>query len=126
MIKWEGYAPDADDAIPGIFTDCTNVIPTLKGYAGAPSPQTGTLAAALAAAPQGAALVRKLDNSVRLFAGTGTKLYEAGATSWTDRTRASGGDYALGSDIRWRFTQYGDVSLAVAKTDNLQASTTRS
>ena len=124
MIKWQGYAPDADDTIPGVFTNCSNVVPTLKGFAGAPSPQTRTLSTALAAAPKGATLIRKLDNSVRLFAGTGTKLYEAGASSWTDRTRSVGGDYSLGSDIRWRFTQYGDVSLAVAKTDTLQSSTT--
>ena len=122
MIPFFGYAPDIDTTTPGIFTNCANTVPTLKGFAGAPSPQT-TLLPALAATCQGAAVLRKLDDTTRLFAGSGTKLYEAGASSWTDRTRASGGDYALGTDIRWRYAQFGDVSLAVAKSDTLQFST---
>ena len=122
MIKWLGYAPDLDEKIPGVFTNCANVIPTIKGFAGAPSPQVGLLSAALASTCQGAALLKKLDQSVRFFAGTGTKLYEASTSSWTDRTRASGGDYSPASDVRWRFAQYGDVSLAAAKSDTLQFS----
>lgn len=122
MIPFEGYAPDADATIPGIFTNCANVIPTIKGFAGAPSGQT-TLLPALAATCQGAAVLRKLDDTTRLFAGTATKLYEAAASSWTDRTRAVGGDYAPASDVRWRFAQYGDVSLAATKSDTLQYST---
>ena len=77
MIKFEGYAPDADSTIPGIFVNCANVIPTIKGFAGAPAPQTTALSGALASTPQGAAVVRKLDNTTRLFAGTSAKLYEA-------------------------------------------------
>lgn len=88
---------------------------------GAPSPQNTTLPA-LAAACKGAAACRKLDNTVRFFAGSATKLYEAGATSWTDRTRASGGDYGLASDGRWRFAQFSDVSFAANKADILQSS----
>ena len=122
MIKWLGYAPDADEKMPGVWINCSNVVPTLKGYKGAPAPQTGELSAALAAACQGAANLTKLDESSRVFAGTGTKLYEAAATSWTDRTRVSGGDYSPSGDVRWRFAQYGDVSLAVNKADLLQFS----
>jgi hypothetical protein len=124
VIKWEGYAPDLVETIPGIFTNCANVIPTLKGFAGAPSPQSGLLTAALATTCQGAANLTKIDQSTRFFAGTGTKLFEAAATSWTDRTRVSGGDYSPASDVRWRFAQYGDISLAVTKSDILQSSTT--
>jgi len=64
--------------------------------------------------------MRKLDESVRVFAGTSTDLYEIASGAWTSRTRASGGSYALGSDVRWRFAQFGDVSLAAAKSDTLQ------
>lgn len=118
------YAPDADPTTPGVITACANLVPSLKGYKGAPAPATGTLSTALAANCQGAATVRKLDNTSRTFAATGTAIYEAAATSWTDRTRASGGAYAAGSDLRWSFAQYGDVSLATVKSDTLQASTT--
>lgn len=97
------------------------MVPSLKGMKGAPSPQTTALPA-LAAACRGAAALRKLDNSTRMLAASATKLYEAGASSWTDRTRASGGDYGLASDGRFRFAQFGDVSLAAAKSDILQSS----
>jgi hypothetical protein len=120
-IKFKGYAPDVDPKIPGILTDCSALVPSLKGMKGAPSPQTRLLPA-LAAACRGSALLRKLDNSNRLFAGSVTALYEAATTAWTDRTRAVGGAYALGTDNRWRFAQRGDVSFAAAKSDILQSS----
>lgn len=120
MIKFDGYAPDLASTTPGILTDCTALIPTLKGMAGAPSAVDLGLDA-LAAACQGGAVCIKLDNGVRLFAGTGTKLYELAGTGWTDVTRG-GGDYGLASDIRWAFAQFGDVSIAAAKSDVLQFS----
>lgn len=122
MIEWKGYAPDLTERTPGIFVTCANVIPTLKGFAGAPSPASAVLTSAVASTVLGAKNLVKLDQSTRFFVGTSTKLYEAVSSSWTDRTRASGGDYALSATTRWRFAQYNDVSLAVAKTDLLQAS----
>lgn len=123
-IKFLGYAPDADPTQAGVFTNCSAVVPTLRGFKGAPAARTAGLDA-LASACNGAAVVNKLDNTHRIFAGTATKLYEnASGTTWTDRTRASGGNYGLGADIRWRFAQFGDVTLAAAKTDILQVSTT--
>jgi hypothetical protein len=121
-VQFLGYAPDADPTLPGVITDCNAWIPSFRGYQAAPSPQSTTVTSALADACRGAAVLRKLDESTRLFAGTSTKLYEASGSSWTDRTRASGGDYILASDHRWRFAQFGDVSLAAAKTDILQSS----
>lgn len=122
-IKWLGYAPDADEKTPGVWTNCDKVIPTLDGFQGAPAPITGVLSTAIPATVQGAATVTKLDDSNRVFAGTATKLYEAGSTTYTDRTRSSGGDYAAASANRWRFAQYGDNTLAAIKTDVLQRST---
>ena len=124
-VALAGYAPDKHPTTPGVIVVCTNMVPTIRGMAGAPSVQAPSgITGALAAACQGAASLRKLDESVRTFAGSGTKLYEIASGVWTDRTRASGGDYALGTDLRWRFGQFGNVSLAVAKSDTLQASTT--
>lgn len=120
-----GYAPDKHPNERGVLTVCTNMIPTLRGMAGAPSVQSPSgITGALAAACQGAASLRKLDESVRTFAGTGTDLYEISGGVWAEITRASGGDYSLGTDVRWRFAQFGNVSLAAAKSDTLQASTT--
>jgi hypothetical protein len=116
-----GYAPDLDPKTPGILTDCSALVPSVKGMKGAPTPQTRLLPA-LAAACRGSALLRKLDNSTRLFAGSATKLYEAATIAWTDRTRASGGDYGLGTGNSWKFAQRGDISFAAAKSDILQSS----
>jgi hypothetical protein len=116
-----GYAPDIDQTIDGVITDCDAFVPSEKGMQAAPSAQDPGIDA-LASTCKGAAAVRKLDNSVRLIAGTATKLYELTGTTWTDRTRASGGDYALGADNFWRFAQFGDTTLAVAKSDTLQFS----
>lgn len=116
-----GYAPDVDQTQSGVIIDCESFVPTEKGMQGAPSAQDAGLDA-LASACYGAAALRKLDNSFRIIAGTTTKLYELSGTAWTDRTRSVGGDYSLGVDNFWRFAQYGDVTLAIAKTDTLQAS----
>jgi hypothetical protein len=123
-VALAGYAPDKHPTTPGVLVVCTNMVPTIRGMAGAPSTQSPSgITGALAAACQGAASLRKLDESVRTFAGTGTDLYEIASGVWTERTRVSG-DYALGADLRWRFGQFGNVSLAAAKSDVLQASTT--
>jgi hypothetical protein len=125
-LALEGYAPDQHPNQPGILTECTNMVPTLRGMAGAPAVQSpsGITGALAGGACQGAASLRKLDESVRTFAGTGTTLEEISGGAWTDRTRASGGAYALGADVRWRFAQFGNVSLAAAKSETLQGTTT--
>jgi hypothetical protein len=117
-----GYGPDLPGTTAGVLTNCSAFIPSVKGMEGAPSPQTQSLPA-LAAACRGSAALRKLDNTVRLIASTATALYEAGSTSYSDVTRASGGAYTLGANDRFRFAQFGDISLAAAKTDILQSST---
>lgn len=120
-VRLLGYMPDVDPVTQGAIMNCSAFIPSLRGMEGAPS-VASTGMDALAAACRGSAILRKLDDTSRWFAGSATKLYEQSSTSWTDRTRASGGDYALGSDIRWRFAQFGDVALAAAKSDILQVS----
>jgi hypothetical protein len=122
MIPLIGYAPDANPNTPGVIVDCSAYVPSPRGMRAAPSPVTGGLSAALASACRGCSLERKLDGTTRFFAGTATKLYEAGATTWTDVTRTVGGDYTLGASNRWRFSQFGNVSLATSKTDTMQFS----
>lgn len=123
MIPFLGYAPDLDPTLPGVMTNCAAIIPTIRGFKGAPSAvQSGY--AALAAQCYGAAQLRKADDTGRLFAGTAAGLYEGSGSSWTDRT--AGGGYTLGSTNFWRFAQLGDVSLAAAKSEKLQSITTAS
>lgn len=120
-ISLLGFSPDSDPSIPGVVTSCVSVVPSIRGLKGAPSAIATTLPA-LASQCFGAATIRKLDDSRRLFAGVATKLYEASGTLWTDVSRAVGGAYTASSDVRWRFAQFGDVSLAVEKSDVLQFS----
>lgn len=122
MIRFTTYGPDLDPTTPGVMTNCAALVPSSKGFKGAPAPASTTLPA-LGAACRGAAYVRKLDDTTRFFAGTANNLYEAADTSWTDRTGTVSG---LGSNNQWRFAQFGDVSLAAAKTEILQALTTAS
>lgn len=121
FVKTSGFAPDYDPTTPGILTAVTNVIPSQRGVRAAPTAHDPGVDA-LASECFGAALVRKLDNTSRLFAGVATALYELAGASWTDVTRAVGGAYAASADSRWRFAQFGDVSLAVNKSNALQAS----
>jgi hypothetical protein len=121
MTPIVGLAPDSDPNTQGIFTACSAVIPFESGFKGAPSAINAT-AAALSAACIGATVATKLDGTRRVFSGTTAKLYELSGTSWTDRTRASGGDYNGGSDTRWSFCQFGDTTVAANLADTIQSS----
>lgn len=116
-----GFAPDLDPTSIGILTALTNMVPTMRGYAGAPTAQSVGLSA-LSAAASAAAVCTKLDGTKRIFAGTATTLQEATSGSWVDVSRAVGGAYGAAA-TRWRFAQFGDSSLAVQKSDVLQQST---
>lgn len=88
MIPFVGFAPDLDPVTPGVITSCSQMIPTLKGVAGAPAAlDAGN--DALAASCRGAAAVTRLDNVRRIFAGTQTNLYELSGTAWSDVTRVT-------------------------------------
>lgn len=115
-----GFAPDVDPTTPGVITDCTNIIPTLRGYIGGPV-GTDVGMDALASAALSAAVLAKLDGTNRTFAGTATKLYEKSGASWLDRSRATP-DYNATTINPWRFAQFGNTSLAVNKGDQLQSS----
>lgn len=121
MIPILGFMPDAEVATPGVITACNNFVPYLNGMEGAPTNVTPSDVPALSAACIGAAVVSKLDDTKRVFAGTTTKLYELIAGVWTDGSRV--GDYNGGSDTRWSFTQYGDATIAANRADTMQRST---
>jgi hypothetical protein len=121
-VRFAGFAPDVDQATKGIFTDCDQIIPTVKGFKSAPAPVSTTLPAA-SAAVTGAALIKKLDNSIRLFLGSSAKIEEATSlTALTDRSAAGG---YTGTNA-WRFAQFGDVTMAANKAQIIQSSTTGS
>ena len=123
MTPFIGFAPDYDPTTPGVITDVSSMVPTIRGtYVGAPTGADVGMSA-LAAAALGAAVLTKLDGSTRLFAGTATALYEKSSTSWTDVTRTVGGAYGATSTSPWRFAQFGNTSLAINKVNQLQSIT---
>src|SRR6185503_10549038 len=119
LVQLLGYAPDADNTVIGVLTQCSGVVPSLKGMKGAPSPAVTPLGA-LAATCQGAVVAVKLDGTTRLIAGTGKALYEAATSTWSDVSRAA--TYTASSTARWRFAQQANVSLAANGADTIQAS----
>jgi hypothetical protein len=119
IVKLLGYAPDASPDILGVITQCANVVPTTRGMKAAPSPADAGMAT-LAATCMGSAVLIKTDGTTRFFAGTHTKIYEAGASTWSDVSRAA--SYTAGTTARWRFAQQELVSFAANGTDTVQAS----
>ena len=119
LVPLLGYAPDADQNIAGVLTNCAGVVPSLKGFKGAPSPAS-TQQSVLASTCMGAATLTKLDGTSRFFAGAATKLYEASSNAWTDVSRSVA--YSTPATGRWRFAQQGNVSFAVNGADTVQAS----
>jgi hypothetical protein len=120
MDKLLGFSPDAEPTSAGIITDCTNFIPYEQGMKSAPTGQTPTNVPALAAACNGSAVVTKLDDSRRTFAGTASDMYELSGGSWVDVSRV--GNYTGGSDTRWSFAQFGDATIASNLSDTMQRS----
>lgn len=108
------FAPDADPTT-GSLTDVLNVDPTTNGYKGSPAPSSIGVAA-LAAACTGGALVRTIDGTTSVFAGTSTAIYKLNSTTWEDVTRAT----AYTAGYRWRFAQFGNYTYAVNRSDATQ------
>jgi hypothetical protein len=119
IVELLGYAPDANQNIVGVLTNCSGVIPSFKGMKGAPTP-ADTPMTSLGATCMGAALLTKLDGTNRLIAGTATALWEAGNSTWSTVTGAV--TYSTAVTGRWRFAQQENVSFAANGADTLQAS----
>lgn len=120
QIKVIGFAPDLDNSTPGVITGGLGFVPTLNGIA-APASAVSAGLPALGSKCQGSAVVRKVDDSRRVIAGTADSLYEAAGLVWDD---VSGATYTSGVDTRWRFAQFGNDTIATNYSDNVQVSNT--
>lgn len=119
MIPFQGFAPDLPTETPGIFTDCTNIVPTTSGFAAAPT-FVGT-GDSLGSAATGFAVLRQSSSSRRVLAATSDALYEYSSGTWSDVSKSGG--YTTGVDTRWTFIQFGNVALAGNKGAIIQSST---
>jgi hypothetical protein len=118
FTKLEQWIPDADETSQGVIVDVESMVPSMRGYQATPSAVSPGLAA-LASACRSAATVTILSGSKVLFAATQTKIYSAGASTWTDVTRVSS-DYTGSTTSKFRFAQQGNITLAVNRVDTSQ------
>lgn len=119
-----GYAPDLTPETEGIITACANIIPHPDGYK-AQGADLDAGVAALSGESRGFAVIRKLDNTNRIFAATRTAIYELSGSSWTDRSDSGGYDLGTDQELCARFAQFGNVTLAaVGHNNRIQKSTT--
>lgn len=113
-VPFIGYAPDAIPTTPGVITNCSAIVPTVRGFAGAPSPTDAGLTA-LPSKCHGAALARTLNDTVRIFAGTASTMAELSSSSWVAITGSTLN--GLGGTDSWSFAQFGDATLFAAKNE---------
>lgn len=116
-IPFTGFTPSADPTTPGAVLDCANMIPTLRGMRGAPTP-TPLGVDAFPSEVTGAATCELLLGTYRTIVGTSAKLIEVVGSNQTD---VSGMTYT-GGENRWRFCQFGNATLATNGTDKIQQS----
>lgn len=121
FVSFGAFTPDLGDySNPGLI-QCTNVIPNTNRYQ--PWKDIVTTTSALAARPQGGYVYADATGTTHTFAGTGTKLYKLdnSTLAFADVTRASGGDYNVGSESNWCIKAYGNRIIATDYIDAIQS-----
>jgi hypothetical protein len=112
VLPFPEYRPDASDFNGAHTQTVLNVLPQTDGYG--PMRDVSAFTSALAAQCRGAFMARRSDGTIRIYAGTETKLYQLDNTTltWTD-VSAGGGSYsALDSDANWHFAQFNNSVIA--------------
>lgn len=124
MIPLGPWLPDIATFQTSAATDAKNVIPHSSGYQPfrAFSPVTAALTAR---ARGGASFKAQTSGAIANFAGDATKLYklESSGLTWEDVSRTTGGAYAVGTEDRWNFLQFGDLVMAFNGNDATQSYT---
>lgn len=113
LLPFAPFQPDIADYNGQTIKVATNVVPRLDGYG--PFKDQVVYTSALAAACRGYFYARKSDGSIKVFAGTSTKLYLLNNTdfTWGDVSQGSGTYAALTTSGQWQFAQFGNFVIAV-------------
>jgi hypothetical protein len=120
MIPVLGFSPDSEQTTPGVIADCENLIPTLTGMRGGPTPVAPASTPVLPAVCKGAAVVTQMSGARRILAGTQSQMYELQAGAWVSVSKVGG--YGGGTESKWSFTQFGDATLLANGADKIQRS----
>jgi hypothetical protein len=109
IVPFGEWLPDQPDIGNEGITEANGCYPRTDNSYG-PLATLSAATSALSARCQGAFSGRKSsDGLVYTFAGDATKLYLTSGSSWTDISDAT---YAVGTDEKWEFAQYGDRVIA--------------
>jgi hypothetical protein len=113
VLPFPEYRPDASDFNGAHTTTLLNVLPRSDGYG--PMREVSAFTGVMAAQCRGAFMARRSDGTIRIFAGTATKLYQLDNTSltWVDVSLGAGTYSSLSSDANWHFTQFNNSVIAV-------------
>jgi hypothetical protein len=113
VLPFPEYRPDASDFNGSNTGTLLNVLPRSDGYG--PMRDVSAFTGVMAAQCRGAFMARRSDGTIRIFAGTSTKLYQLDNTTltWTDVSLGGGSYSALSSDANWHFAQFNNSIIAV-------------
>lgn len=121
-IPFQDYRPDVLDLGGKSTRLARNVLPKGDGFG--PFKSIAELTASLGDTCRGAFVARSTtDGSLRIFAGTSTKLYMLDNTflTWSDVSKGAGTYGALDSDATWSFCQFGNRVIASQRNDVMQS-----
>ena len=122
------FAPDLDNwwnINPGMLLDVTDLVPTKRGsyktyQAGATENfSNGAFSEATYGITLNGQIIKKIDGTARMFAGTTKRLMENTGSAWVD-VSLGGSDYSVAPN--WNFTTFGNDVIAVSKTNPPQVS----
>jgi len=129
VLPFPAWQPDISDLNGASTTEILNVLPRADGYG--PMRSASPFTDNLPAQCRGFFMARRTDGTIRIFAGTATKLYLLNNTTlgWTDVSKAAGTYTEIPTKANWSFRQFGDVVIAcqvntVPQAFNIQSPST--
>lgn len=120
MIRFGEWMPDLPAFQSPGATEAKNVVPDVDSYT--PLRSLVTSGSAVAEQPLGAFSCKAYDGTVDIVCGADTNLYRFSSLAWSEVSRIAN-VYNLAATDRWRFTQFGNVILAVNGTETMQVGT---
>lgn len=120
-VPFGEWRPDIALRDNQMSADVENVFPGSSSYT--PVPDLAPFADTLVPPPpaldpiRGLTSARTTDGAWRVYAGSDKKLYRWTLNGWVDKSRTTGGDYAVPYGELWSFAQFGKYLIAVNIND---------
>lgn len=114
MSRLLGFSPDVEDRTEGAILDCSNIIPTRKGFSSVR--ELSSLGShPLPQAPKGlGCITTSLGRNI--YAATSDRIYKYAEPSWVIASRPA---YYVTSP-KWMFTSFGDVAISASGLNKIQ------